>query len=52
MVCAQTSILQGEALDLGLQVVCQVLKLVQAILLSATTPSNWTLRSIIGMPWA
>ena len=45
MVRAQAGILQGQALDLGLQVVRQVLKLVQAVLLSAETPSHRTLRS-------
>ena len=38
--------LQGQALNLGLQVVRQVVKLLQAILLSAETPSEWLVRSV------
>ena len=45
MVRAQASILQGQALNLGVQVVRQVVKLLQAILLSAETPSEWLVRS-------
>ena len=40
MMRTQASILQGQALNLGLQVVRQVVKLLQAILLSAETPSE------------